>query len=179
MKKSVAALAVVAAMTLGSGAAYATEPGYAECGDVIDGFPVGDNADMCDNPPLPAPDTSLPIPEIPPLVIDPSTGQQPVEPTPAPVAPAPALEEDESGWDCEVHGNGVCGTVTPAPVIVPQYIPAPIQMPVGTEQRVAAGQELAYTGPADTAAILAVSTFIIAGGAGLVLLSRRTKEGIQ
>ena len=84
-------------------------------------------------------------------------------PAPAPVATTP--EEDEPGWDCETMGNLTCGV--PVEAATPVYAPD-----AATSERVAAGEELAYTG-ANTGA-LALGVGLLGLGALAVRYSRRT-----
>lgn len=99
------------------------------------------------------------VPE--PVVPEPAPAPAPV---PAPVVPAPTLEEDEPGWNCETMGNGVCGPAVAPMVAAPAYAPD-----AATSERVAAGEELAYTGVnvfglGMGAALMALGVFLLAAG---------------
>lgn len=137
MKAKSLIVATTLFLSLGAGAAHAAEIPTTQCGDVVGGFEVGARADLC-------PDTSLPIPNIPPMTADDVIGSYP--------APAPVItpEEDEPGWDCETMGNLTCG--------VPVETPTP---------------ELAYTG-ANTGALAVAGGVMLGLGALAVRYSRRT-----
>lgn len=183
MKTKMLIVASALLLSTGAGTAYATEPGphahclidttvcvqaedgswvdpsyYAEipttqCGDVVDGFEVGARADLC-------PDTTTPVPYIPPMTADDVVGSYP--------APAPVItpEEDEPGWDCETMGNLTCGV--PVEAATPVYAPD-----AATSERVTAGEELAYTG-ANTGALAVAGGAMLGLGTLAVRYSRRT-----
>lgn len=105
-----------------------------QCGDVVDGFPVGDNADMCDNPP---------IPEV-----------------PAAVVPAPVVETPQPGF----------GSVTVAP-----EVPATSYAPdAATSERVAAGEELAYTGVGT--GLLLLGVMVVGAGIGVLYFNSQVRR---
>lgn len=172
MKKLFVVLTMLAAMMLGMGAANATgkvpypdkasceAAGYpwvegttAFCKDSEMGGqlpePVGpDNGTIMPNPGL--------TPEIDPLEPAPTA---PAEPAPVepPVEPYPAPPVEQ----------------VPTPVAV-QPVPAPAPMPEGTAERVAAGEELAYTG-AEDAALAGIAASVLSGGVALIWLARRMR----
>lgn len=155
MKKIFAVVAMASALTVGgAGAAQATEtpvePGYVTESGVV----VGDNADLYGNEPVPI-NTDTPVPtygQIPALtkaeveaISEDVYGHYP--------APAPIIEEDEPGWNCETMGNGVCG-------------PAMDATPT---------EELADTGTGTT--ILAVvGAMVLGAGIGVVYISSRVRR---
>ena len=119
MKKIFVTIPLLAALAFtGAGAASATEPPTFEPGTVTEsGVVVGDNADLYGSEPVQI-NMETPVPsydQMPPLTkADVEPDAVPVQPLADDVygsypAPAPIIEEDEPGWDCETMGNGVCG----------------------------------------------------------------------
>lgn len=124
---------------------YYAEIPTTECGDVVNGFPVGDNADMC-------PDTSLPIPNIPPMTADDVVNSYPAPPVVVEPVTVPEVAESVP--------------VTPE---MPVYAPD-----AATSERVAAGEELAYTG-ANTGLLL-LGVVVVGAGIGVLYFNSQVRR---
>lgn len=159
MKKPLVTLATAAFLLLGAGAAQAESqlppapaPQYLTEAECVAAGHIWAATFCYDRVAYNPPESAVPAPEA------------PVEVAPVPAAPAPAAPVEVPA------APGPAAQAPAAPVPAPAA-PALVEVPAGTAERVAAGEELAYTGAEDVA--LAAGGFVIAlAGAGLLLVAR-------